>query len=218
MFLFKIVGSFSIMKSITQRTNQKIDERTDNQEYYYESFSGKLLGSKAREKLILKEISKIGKGKSFLEVGCAQGYYLKKALRKTNKVFGVDITKEFILEAKKTGADTRIASGEKLPFNKEMFDFVLCTETLEHIPDWKKSVKEIKRVLKKKGVVIVTIPLEKSLFWKTFSLICPPEETRGHINLLTTREIEKEFWPLKLVEKKFVQTMSQSLNKILPQE
>jgi ubiquinone/menaquinone biosynthesis C-methylase UbiE len=206
-----------MVKSIIQNTKQKFTKKSDNQNFYYHSFAGILLGSKARAKLIEKEMEKLNKNKSFLEVGCAQGYYLAKALEKTNNVFGIDITKDFIELAKKTGANAKIASGEKLPCKKEKFDFGLCTETLEHIPNWKKAVKEIKRVLKKNGKVIITIPLEKkSLFWRTFSLIHPPEKTRGHINLFSSEQIEKEFSDLKLIEKKFIQTPSLTLNKILP--
>lgn len=205
-------------KSIDQHTKQKFTKRSDNQEFYYDSLSGIFLGSRARATLIEKEIVEIKKEQSFLEVGCAQGYYLSKVLKKTKKVFGVDIDAEFIKSAKKTGAIVKVASGEKLPFKTAQFDFVLCTETLEHIPNWKKSVEEIKRVLKPKGKAIITIPLEKSCFWRFFSIFFPPEETRGHINLLNAREIESVFKPLKIKEKKFVQSMSRTLNKILPQK
>lgn len=204
-------------KSIIQKTEQKFDYRTDNQEYYYESLSGKLLGCKAREKIILNEIKKIKKNQFFLEIGCAQGYYLTKALEKSKNVFGIDISKNFVEKARKSGATTKIASGEKIPFKNNYFDFVLCTETLEHIPDWKKTIKEIKRVLKKNGKVVITIPLEKSFFWKFFSILFPPEKTRGHINLLKSDDIEKEFKSMKLLRKKYIQTMSIALNKILPQ-
>jgi len=212
------VKSVKNKKSIIQNTKQNFGEKSDNQEFYYESLSGKLLGCKAREELILKEMRKIKKNDFFLEVGCAQGYYLKRALGRTKNVFGIDISKGFIEKAKKTGAKVEIASGEKLPFKDNYFDIVLCTETLEHIPDWKKSVKEIKRVLNKNGKVIITIPLEKSFFWKFFSIFFPPEETRGHINLLTSKEIEKEFEPMKILGKKFIQTMSITINNILPQK
>jgi ubiquinone/menaquinone biosynthesis C-methylase UbiE len=196
---------------------QNRTKRTDNQEFYYETLFGRLLGSKAREHLIEKEFSKIKKGQRFLEVGCAQGYYLSRALKKTKNVFGMDIIPEFIDAAKKTGAKVAVASAEKLPYKDKSFDFVLCTETLEHVPNWKKAVDEIKRVLKPKGKAIITVPLEKSGFWKFFSIFCDPEKTRGHISLVTATDIEKAFVPMKMKERKFVQTMSESLNKVLPQ-
>ena len=196
---------------------QKVTKKTDSQEYYYESLAGKLLGSKAREALILSEIKKLKKSDSFLEVGCAQGYYLSHALTKTKKVFGIDVVASFIHVAKKTGANVRVASAIRLPYKSNSFDNILCTETLEHVKDWKLAVSEIKRVLKPKGRVIVTVPLEHSIFWKVFSLIYEPEKYRGHVSLLKSKQIEKEFKSLKLKKKEFIQTPSRSLNKILPQ-
>ncbi len=193
----------------------------DNQEFYYESLVGKLLGSKAREKLIAEELNKLKKTDSFLEVGCAQGHYLKKAILKTKKCFGVDVSKDFVERAKKTKATCFVSSAEKLPFKKEMFDVVLCTEVLEHVKDWKKAVMEIKRVLRKGGKAIITIPLEKSLFWRVGSIIFPPKEWRGHINLLESKEIEEEFFKttikkMSLEKKQLIQTPSKTINKFFP--
>lgn len=207
-------------KQLQPKTKQKTDSRTDNQNFYYESLSGFLLGSKAREYLILKEMSLITKNDYFLEVGCAQGYYLKKALIKTKNVFGMDVSDDFIKKANKTKAKVKVASATKLPYKKDFFNFVLCTEVLEHVFNWKIAVKEIFRVTKKNARVIITVPLEHSLFWKTFSIIYPPEEYRGHINLVTSSEVEDEFKKngFKLKQKKFVHSPFITLNKFLPQK
>lgn len=212
--------SFNKKNNLELKTKQKKDNRTDNQNFYYESLSGFLLGSKARENLILKEMNFLNKNDYFLEIGCAQGYYLKKALLKTNNVFGMDVNETFIKKAKKTKAKVKVASATNLPYKKDFFDYVLCTEVLEHVFNWKKSVKEIYRVTKKNGRVIVTVPLEHSLFWKFFSIIYPPEEYRGHINLVTASVVEEEFKKngFKLKQKKFIHSPFSTLNKILPQK
>jgi len=192
-------------------------KKMDDQHYYYETFSGKMLGSKAREALILCEFNSLKPNQSFLEVGCAQGHYLSEALKRTKKVFGVDVVPEFISLAKKTGAKCFVSSAEKLPLPAGKFDFVLCTETLEHVPDWKKAVKEIQRVSKRGAKIVITVPLEKAFFWRAFSLIYPPEKYRGHLNLLSSQEVIEAFAPCVLRKKVFVQSMSQTLNRVLPQ-
>jgi SAM-dependent methyltransferase len=207
---------------LVPKTKQKKDDRTDNQEFYYESLSGLLLGSKAREALILEEFENIKKKDKFLEVGCAQGYYLRKALKKTKNVYGFDVVEDFIKVAKKNvkGAKVSVDSATKMHYKKDEFNYVLCTEVLEHVPNYQKAVKEIKRVLRKKGRAIITVPLEHSLFWRAFSLIYPPEEYRGHINLVTAKEVENEFLKngFNLVKKEFIHSPSRTLNKILPQK
>jgi ubiquinone/menaquinone biosynthesis C-methylase UbiE len=45
-----------------------------------------------------------------------------------------------------------------LPVRDESFDACICSETLEHLPDDKKAVSEIYRVLKPGGRLIFTVP------------------------------------------------------------
>ncbi len=206
--------------NLVPTTKQKFDSKSDNQNFYYQSLSGYLLGSKAREDFILNEFNQITKNDFFLEVGCAQGYYLSKVIKKTKNVFGIEVRKDFVKFANKTGAKVLLASATNLPFKKNEFDYVLCTEVLEHVPNWEKAVSEIYKVTKKNGRVIITVPLEKSFFWKVFSLVYPPEEYRGHINLVTSELVEKIFKKngFKLKKRKFIQSPFITLNKILPQK
>lgn len=46
----------------------------------------------------------------------------------------------------------------KLPIKDNLFDLILCNHVLQEIPDDKKAIREIFRILKKGGVVIITIP------------------------------------------------------------
>ena len=45
-----------------------------------------------------------------------------------------------------------------LPFVDGTFDVVVCSEVLEHIPDYKQAVKEITRILKPGGKLAVSVP------------------------------------------------------------
>jgi SAM-dependent methyltransferase len=46
-----------------------------------------------------------------------------------------------------------------LSYASSEFDFVFCSETLEHIPDYRRGLREIHRVLKLGGVLFLTVPL-----------------------------------------------------------
>ena len=48
---------------------------------------------------------------------------------------------------------------QKMLFEKNKFDLVLCLEVLEHIPEPQLALKEIFRVLKKEGVLLLSVPL-----------------------------------------------------------
>ena len=46
-----------------------------------------------------------------------------------------------------------------VPFQSDSFDFVLCNHVLEHVYDDELAIEELHRVLKKKGVAILQVPL-----------------------------------------------------------
>ena len=184
----------------------------NEQDFYYDSISGLMLGNKARKELITNELELIPQGTSFLEVGCAQGLFVKTAKRKAEIAVGVDYEEDKLEFASKASlnCDFIQGDGEKLPFKDKAFDIVLCTEVIEHIPNWKKAVKEISRVAKKK--VIITIPLEKAVFWRFFSIFMPMH-TRKHLHRLDSKDIIKNMKDWKLTKKENITTPSRRLNK-----
>ncbi len=70
----------------------------------------------------------------------------------------------------------------KLPFEKESFDFVICNHVLEHIPDDRKAMREIFRVMSPKGKAILQVPWSPLL-----------EETFEDDTITTEAEREKYF-------------------------
>jgi len=56
------------------------------------------------------------------------------------------------------GRHTYICSLDHIPVPDSTYDFVLCTEVLEHVPSPSAVLKEMFRVLKKSGTLFVTVP------------------------------------------------------------
>lgn len=102
---------------------------------------------------------------SILDIGCASGYYTKLYSKKCNVIYGIDPNKDLIEKAKKENPEIKfiVSNAEKLPFKNENFDFVVLSDVLEHVENENKSMKEVYRVLKKNGEVIITAP-HKGLF------------------------------------------------------
>src|SRR6266852_7390538 len=50
------------------------------------------------------------------------------------------------------------AAAEALPFRDAQFDFVICTQVFEYLPDPRLAVAEIKRVLRQGGVLFLSAP------------------------------------------------------------
>ena len=98
-----------------------------------------------------------------LDVGCGPGIMLAYLLSSGYEVFGVDNSEEMIAECRRTlGADTSantsVGTIESLDFPDSFFDAVTCMGVVEYIPDDAIAVKEIARVTKPGGTIIITLP------------------------------------------------------------
>jgi len=98
----------------------------------------------------------------FLDVGCGDGNFLERvvSLDKRIETWGVDISSLAIKKAKEKGfrAFTVDVCKEKLPFGDLFFDLVYMGEVIEHLFDPDFAIKEVRRTLKKEGVLILTTP------------------------------------------------------------
>ncbi len=59
-----------------------------------------------------------------------------------------------------------LASADRLPFRSGVFDSVLCLETIEHLPDAQNSGREMMRVAKSGGQVMITTPARLRFLWR----------------------------------------------------
>lgn len=116
-----------------------------------------------RLKYCLTALKEIPQGK-VLEVGCGGGAFLRaiKRHRPELKAEGCDISKKVLKIARKMAGGVRYkqANVYDLPFAKESCQAVVSFDVLEHLYDPKKALKEINRVLHKKGIFHFFVPLE----------------------------------------------------------
>lgn len=117
----------------------------------------------------------IKEGERILDLGCGAGQWYEFFEGKKVFYFGLDFSEKLIEIAKKRypKANFLIGDATKLPFENEFFDKVYSIALFHHIPSKELRLlvlKEIKRVLKKNGFLILTVwNLWKN--WKTRKLI-----------------------------------------------
>jgi SAM-dependent methyltransferase len=96
-----------------------------------------------------------------LDVGC--GANLEYDLVLANRgvqVVAVDFAESFLAMAPRHALiEVKWADATALPFESETFDAVICSETLEHIPNDRAVISEIARVLPPRGLLVITVPL-----------------------------------------------------------
>lgn len=107
----------------------------------------------------------IGSKKKVLDIGCNNGFIGEKILKKNNIVFGVDIASLSLEEAKNRGLKVKRIDIEKddLPYKNESFDIVILGDIIEHVFNTDQLLRESYRVLKKRGVLILSTPNVASL-------------------------------------------------------
>ncbi|MBI5224329.1 methyltransferase domain-containing protein [Candidatus Micrarchaeota archaeon] len=75
-----------------------------------------------------------------------------------NDVIGVDLHEDQVRETRKKGVKALKARVQKLPFKDATFDIVTMAEVIEHFIETEIALKEIMRVLKPGGRIIITTP------------------------------------------------------------
>lgn len=99
-----------------------------------------------------------GTGLRLLDVGCGTGDHLQRMADRGFEVAGVDGSADMLANARSLNPnmDLRQSDVDALPFADGEFDVILCVEVLRYLPDSKKCIEEMARVLKPGGVCLVT--------------------------------------------------------------
>ncbi len=139
-------------------------------------------------------------GMKVLDAGCGSGRHVCEAFRRRGvEVVGLDVqwddlcrTKGYLsLMARESGSPWLVLKGDvaRLPFADGVFDVVICSEVLEHVPDSIQAIREIVRSLRPGGDLVVSVPryLPERICW----LLSRPyhEEPGGHIRIFKKREL-----------------------------
>jgi ubiquinone/menaquinone biosynthesis C-methylase UbiE len=133
------------------------------------------------------------RGKKILDAGCGEGHLLKFLSKRKAEYFGIDITDVALEKARIRFPEGKFYKMDltKLEFPDESFDCITCSEVLEHIYLYKDVLKELIRVLKKDGLLIITFPNETNWTISRFFLGRRPIKVPDHVNSFNPKMMRK---------------------------
>ncbi len=99
------------------------------------------------------------KGDKVLEVGAGDGYCVEVLKKQGKDVTALDISQIRVDRMTQKGIDAVLGDVNKLPFEDKTFDTVICGEVLEHIDSMAGGLKELERVCKDDGRIILSLPV-----------------------------------------------------------
>jgi 2-polyprenyl-3-methyl-5-hydroxy-6-metoxy-1,4-benzoquinol methylase len=139
-------------KTAQQHGSQIVNKATNVSEYD--------LHTRIRSPIIFS-LLQIQREDTVLDLGSGTGYFSEAICKQKASPFCLDISLRNLLSIKKrenNNISLLNAKAEKLPFVRNSFTKILCTEVLEHIKADKTALQEISRVLKPDGTLVMSVP------------------------------------------------------------
>ncbi|CAM1344291.1 class I SAM-dependent methyltransferase [Tenacibaculum amylolyticum] len=119
-------------------------------------------------KLFLKYLAP-EEGKTYLDIGCGTGNYTVELQKSQANFIGVDPSVEMlkVAKAKNTTVRWKLGTSEEIPLETDAVDGAIASLTIHHWKDLGKAFKEISRVVKKEGKLIVftATPEQMKGYW-----------------------------------------------------
>lgn len=145
------------------------------QNQYFSSHSGKYILN------YIERYLNLGKVQFILDFGCGPGYFIEHLIKvcSAGKCYGLDFSRESVDQVNKKFRNNprfgKAIYADKLPSSLEgsSMELVVSIEVIEHLDDYQLSsmLKEIYRILKPEGYVVITTPNKEDL--GANKTICP---------------------------------------------
>jgi ubiquinone/menaquinone biosynthesis C-methylase UbiE len=110
-------------------------------------------------------------GERVLDIGCGNARDITRVTECGGHVVGVDISAGMVAAAKQelermgmSGIKLQVGDATSLDFPDASFDKVLCSEVIEHIPDALQALREMRRVLRPGGCLVLSTPNKGSWY------------------------------------------------------
>ncbi len=149
-------------------------------------------------------IFNLAAGDTVLDLGCGEGrHVISTYIRGDVHSVGVDLAhsdlvttaekyQPFAEENPRKHFGLSAGNALSLPFADNTFDKIVCSEVLEHIPDYRGALKEIHRILKPGGLLALSVPryLPEKICWMLSDEYHANEG--GHLRIFNAKTLRQD--------------------------
>ena len=133
----------------------------------------------------------ISPGAKILDVGCSNGTFLSKMKSAGMEPYGIEISKKGCTNARKLGIHVTQGVLERGMYPANHFDAVTLNHVFEHLRDPLETLRELKRIVKPTGKIIIAVPNANSLSRHLFGQYWAPWEVPRHLFIFSPSTMKR---------------------------
>jgi ubiquinone/menaquinone biosynthesis C-methylase UbiE len=156
-----------------------------NNRTYYDDFSGWYERERAAgyhaliDEIEVGAVREFAAGKRVLEAGCGTGLVLQRLAHVAAEAHGFDLSAGMVAKARARGLSVSLGSVTAIPFRSNSFDFVCSFKVLAHVPDIELALRELARVTRPGGTLVLEFYNPWSLRYLAKRLAGPQQISEG---------------------------------------
>ena len=174
---------------------------TDSKARFYDTIAGEFdalsnqYDTRRRLEIVFDELISPAElaGRAVLDVGCGTGWFSQWANARGGRVTSLDIGVRLLAEARRRAQSRPVAADAcQLPLASNSFDVVISSECIEHTTNPLLALREIHRVARPGGLIVVTVPNQRWHFAVTIATRFNLRPFHGYENWLRWNELRGE--------------------------
>lgn len=125
---------------------------------YFDRYRRRRRRRVAKSRRQILDVLEIAGPGTLVDVGCSLGYTLEAATSLGLDAVGVDVSEQAVAECRRLGYAARVGALDALPLEDASVRIVVMKHVLEHTPQPRRALAEVRRVLESGGALFLAVP------------------------------------------------------------
>ncbi len=147
------------------------------------------------KQVLTRHIDQVGRVPLTLDLGCGDGNNLSWLSELPVTLMGSDYNLDRLLRARRRTPGVRLfmADVTDYPMLDNSVDIIFFNHVLEHIPDDLAALREVYRILRAGGLLVLGVPNEGAFFWRLAYWLQPSIRAKtDHVHFYTASSLERK--------------------------